>query len=164
MGEWSFLYLQQQRGMRQLQEQQVYLEHRYKAQMREDHVLAKMFAFQQEKHRANMLAHLFCLEQFRVVEEKRGKVPKDDYVKTLARDVSADTERTNSRADRRHRVVCHVKSTSEYQLYMKVRPRNERSDTDPQTPDADDRLLSKRQWEKQLRTWIHGIRQQGSLQ
>lgn len=70
----------------------------------------------------------------------------------------ASEEDWQHREEKRRRAVTIVKASEEYQIFATVKQSEVRTDREPRTPDAADRLISKRRWEQEVQQWRAGLR------
>ena len=75
------------------------------------------------------------------------------------REVSITDEEWQKRNERRLQLVRGSKATLEYQWMSDMCERGELGTARPSTPDANDRQLSKRKWEKLVMRWRRSLRQ-----
>jgi hypothetical protein len=71
----------------------------------------------------------------------------------------ASEEEWQHRIAKRVKVVGTIKETPEYTLYTSVRAPADRHESEPRTPTAEDRNLSKRRWEYEIQQWRSGLKQ-----
>lgn len=62
------------------------------------------------------------------------------------------------REEKRYRALNIVKASEEYQTFAAARANGTICDTEPKTPDAKDRSITKRSWEKEIQHWRLGLR------
>lgn len=70
----------------------------------------------------------------------------------------ASEEDWQHREEKRRRALMIVKASDEYQAYSTAKCSSPRKECEPQTPDASDRLISKRRWEQEVQQWRAGLR------
>jgi hypothetical protein len=71
----------------------------------------------------------------------------------------ASEEEWQHRIGKRHKAIATIKEFPEYLNYIAIRPRSERRPGEPQTPQAEDRNLSKRRWEYEIQQWRSLLKQ-----
>eukprot|EP00933_Yihiella_yeosuensis_P052763 TRINITY_DN5087_c3_g1_i1.p1 TRINITY_DN5087_c3_g1~~TRINITY_DN5087_c3_g1_i1.p1 ORF type:complete len:405 (+),score=86.25 TRINITY_DN5087_c3_g1_i1:57-1217(+) len=70
----------------------------------------------------------------------------------------ASEEDWQHREEKRRRALVIVKATDGYKAYAAAKPPSQRSASEPKTPDAADRNMSKRRWELEVQQWRGSLR------
>lgn len=89
-------------------------------------------------------------------EDFRAAQPNSTAPEASAEVTEEDWQR---RHDKRTNVVQSIKTTLEYEIMVGLRDRGQLGNAAPRTPDAHDRVISKRKWESLVMHWRNDLRQ-----
>lgn len=97
--------------------------------------------------------------------EAAAEAPGAPGAPTTAAELEAAAAETRTRAGKRHDIVEHIKMSPDYLNYKAWRESCQVEDPSmPQTPDANDREISKRSWERIMMEWRFALKERAKDQ